>query len=217
MLFYLTGDIQTGKTRWLERMIDELEQANVTVQGVIAPGDWRKAGEGFEKLGIDNVLLPQGERIPFARRRDLAQCDGKGRSTSQSERAQLGWAIDDNAIATVNAHLARIMDGAGCATQPAPNNRLSRKASEPEASPALLVIDEIGRLELECECGLTNAVRLLDRGATESLPHALVIVRSALLDAAKLRFSDTLWNGALEIRPDDRSRCALLDAFGIPT
>ena len=89
MLFLLTGDVQIGKTRWLERLAAELSGDGVQVAGVLAPGVWRVrephevpgerglAGEGrFEKLGIDNVLLPGGERVPFARRRDLALAEG---------------------------------------------------------------------------------------------------------------------------------------------
>ncbi|MFR8830425.1 MAG: hypothetical protein ACLVHC_03640, partial [Eggerthella lenta] len=70
MLFLLTGDVQIGKTRWLERLAAELSGDGVQVAGVLAPGVWRVrephevpgerglAGEGrFEKLGIDNVLL----------------------------------------------------------------------------------------------------------------------------------------------------------------
>ena len=76
MLFLLTGDVQIGKTRWLERLAAELSGDGVQVAGVLAPGVWRVrephevpgerglAGEGrFEKLGIDNVLLPGGERV----------------------------------------------------------------------------------------------------------------------------------------------------------
>ena len=90
MLFILTGDVQSGKTRWLERLVAELAADGVESRGVLAPGVWRPradgddgglrppgSGEGaYEKLGIDNVLLPQGERLRFARRRDLAERDG---------------------------------------------------------------------------------------------------------------------------------------------
>ena len=121
MLFLLTGDVQIGKTRWLERLAAELSGDGVQVAGVLAPGVWRVrephevpgerglAGEGrFEKLGIDNVLLPGGERVPFARRRDLALAEGSFDPTSQSASAQLAWEIADEAIARVNAHFDRI-------------------------------------------------------------------------------------------------------------
>ena len=41
MLFLLTGDVQIGKTRWLERLAAELAGDGVPVAGVLAPGVWR--------------------------------------------------------------------------------------------------------------------------------------------------------------------------------
>ena len=86
MLFLLTGDVQIGKTRWLERLAAELSGDGVQVAGVLAPGVWRVrephevpgerglAGEGrFEKLGIDNVLLPGGETWRWPRDRSIRQ------------------------------------------------------------------------------------------------------------------------------------------------
>ena len=121
MLFLLTGDVQIGKTRWLEKLCGDLAAAGVCVAGVIAPGQWVPRaeeqpggkhgfdGEGrFEKLGIDNVLLPQGERIVFARRRDLAEGDQPFAQGEQAKAAQLAWAISDEAIAQVNNHFAML-------------------------------------------------------------------------------------------------------------
>ena len=121
MLFLLTGDVQIGKTRWLEKLCSDLAAAGVCVAGVIAPGQWVPRTEGqpggrhgfdgegrFEKLGIDNVLLPQGERIVFARRRDLAEGDQPLAQGEQAKAAQLAWAISDEAIAQVNNHFAML-------------------------------------------------------------------------------------------------------------
>lgn len=121
MLFLLTGDVQIGKTRWLENLCASLQAAGTCVAGVVAPGQWVPRPEGqpggkhgfdgagrFEKLGIDNVLLPQGKRIEFARRRDLA-VDGKAFAEgTQAKATKLGWAISDTAIAQVNAHFAEL-------------------------------------------------------------------------------------------------------------
>ena len=125
MLFLLTGDVQIGKTRWLERLCADLANAGVCVAGVVAPGQWVPRPEGepggrhgldgagrFEKLGIDNVLLPQGERIEFARRRDLASAGQAFAEGSQAKAAQLGWAISDEAIAQVNQHFAELAKAA---------------------------------------------------------------------------------------------------------
>ena len=112
MLFLLTGDVQIGKTRWLESLCASLQAAGTCVAGVVAPGQWVPRPEGqpggkhgfdgagrFEKLGIDNVLLPQSKRIEFARRRDLAAGGKAFEEGAQAKAAKLGWAISDTAIA----------------------------------------------------------------------------------------------------------------------
>ena len=57
MLYVLTGDIQTGKTRWLQDTIAALEASGVFPYGVIAPGEWIEHRENgtvtYEKTGID--------------------------------------------------------------------------------------------------------------------------------------------------------------------
>lgn len=216
MLFILTGGVQSGKTRWLERLLVELAADGVESCGVLAPGVWRPragcegegadgvlrplgAGEGaYEKLGIDNVLLPQGERLRFAQRRDLAERDGLLAPASQSAAAQLAWEIPDEAIARVNAHFAVL---AGC-------------WDVPGEQPGLLVVDELGRLELEHGCGLTAALDLLDSGATAACPHALAVVRASLLERAKERFA-AAWGGCVALTPGDDARAAVRAAFGL--
>ena len=91
LLFLLTGEVQSGKTRWLCQVVDDLARSGVPCAGVLAPGVWHGTEEPgrFEKRGIDNVLLPGGERVPFARRNDLAQAAGSFDPESQSARARL--------------------------------------------------------------------------------------------------------------------------------
>lgn len=203
MLFLLTGDIQIGKTRWLQRLVDDLASAGVLCYGVIAPGVWiASEGEqadrnGFEKTGIDNVLLPQGERVPFAQRLDLAKETGNFRAESQAGRIGLGWHISDEAIAAVNAHLAQ----------------MSRQRAN-EAEKGLLVIDEIGRLELFAEGGLTEAMALLAQGPTGPFDDALVVARDTLVDEVDQRFSSA-WGGSCRIAPDDASRSLIEGRLGI--
>ena len=203
MLFVLTGDIQTGKTTWLEHLISQLESRSIGVQGVLAPGVWRSKDDpasnpefvdanGYEKLGIDNVLLPCHERILFARRRDIAEELGLFDPQSQSAKAELVWHIDDTAIERVNAHLCAL------------------PISE-HPVPALLVIDELGRLELLRNVGLTQAMNLLDRGPSDLFPHALVVIRDALLPIALERFDQ--WGTPLPIAPDEQSMQLVIDAF----
>ena len=261
MLFLLTGDVQIGKTRWLESLCASLQAAGTCVAGVVAPGQWVPRPEGqpggkhgfdgagrFEKLGIDNVLLPQGERIGFARRRDLAT-EGKAFAEgAQAKAAKLGWAISDAAIAQVNAHFAALAKQAGItpadsgASSPvaagiaAEASSLAQAGTDPSAvAPAaakavgggtatdktatakagagetqlaphaMLVVDELGRLELLRGCGLTNALAILDAGPTPQFPHAIAVVRETLLEEACRRFEQR-WGEPIAIGPDDAAR-----------
>ena len=229
MLFLLTGDVQIGKTRWLEALCADLSAADVCVAGVIAPGQWvpRPTGQlsgrhdfdgagRFEKLGIDNVLLPQGMRIEFAKRRDLANAGDAFAEGGQARAAQLGWAISDEAIAQVNAHFGELAQAAGvaCAGCVAAAGPKSLRLANQLPGETLLVVDELGRLELMCGCGLTNAVALLDAGPTSAFPHALVVVRETLLDCACERFAPA-WGAPVAIRPTDDARREIFNAFGL--
>ena len=202
MLFLLTGEVQIGKTRWLESLVTELADCGVSCVGVLAPGQWVPSeGEhadanGFEKLGIDNVLLPSGERIPFARRGDLARADGTFDEESQAAKAELAWYIDDAAIDRVNAHF----------------NEIATHASA--AAPGFLIVDELGRLEIWRGGGLTSAMALLAQGPTTAFPHALVVVRDYLLDAAEALFAEA-WPDRCRIKPNDAAREAILGAFKV--
>lgn len=198
MLCILTGDVQIGKSRWLQGLVDELVATGVPCYGVLAPGLWVESdgpaadARGFEKLGIRNVLVPGGEEIAFAMRADLAD---DAEPCSQSDRAQLGWRISDGALARVNAHFAAL---------PALAARDGR--------PGLLVVDELGRLELLRGEGLDGAMALLDAGPTRVFPHALAVVRDGLADAAERRFG-SLWGGAVRVAPGEAARRQVLELF----
>lgn len=210
MLFLLTGEVQTGKTRWLEALVAELAVAGVPCAGVLAPGHWvpsageRADGNGYEKLGIDNVLLPDGERIPFARRSDLARAEGAFDEESQAARAELAWHISDDALARVNAHFDELAD----------SSRRERSAAGTESKDlpgvsGLLIVDELGRLEIWRDEGLTSAVRLLWRGPSPAFPHALVVVRDYLVDDAETLLAPA-WPEITRIAPDEASRATVL-------
>ncbi len=207
MLYILTGDIQIGKTRWLEALVGDLGERGVPVRGVLAPGVWKPnpaCPNGLEKLGIDNVLLPGGERIAFARRRDL---DPAARSEMERHGMpadmKLAWSFSDEAIARVNVHFERFaaLDDAPAAARP--------------ARPGLLVVDELGRLELERGgLGLTSAVALVKRGPRAAWPHTLIVVRDWLVPRAREAFAPA-WGGAVrEISPCPAAREELLGLFG---
>ena len=109
MLFILTGDIQVGKTRWLMRTLNSLEESGVLVGGVLTPGVWRHrspqeitdasgAGEcgEYEKLGIDALLLPERGRISFARPASWGVDGADAQRANQSREAKLGWNISED-------------------------------------------------------------------------------------------------------------------------
>ena len=108
---------------------------------------------------------------------------------------QLGWEISDDAIAQVNAHFDRI------AARPHHNGRQS-----------LLVVDELGRLELMRNQGLTSALALLDGGPNPAFPHALIVVRDVLVDLACERFAPS-WGDPSLVSPTQDAEEAIRRAF----
>lgn len=221
MLFILTGVMQTGKTRWLERLIGQVRACDLPVYGVVAPGQWidhgadAPVGQRFEKLGIDNILLPQNERIAFARRPDLVgrNCEGSDADNgsknalthcSQSTQAKLGWAIDDAAIDQVNVHFCTLCAQAKDCTLPEDIKRATGITAQAPKRPGLLVIDELGPLELLKNGGLTSAMDVLSQGPSPLCAHALIVVRESLLETAAQRFGDC-WGGATAIYPTEES------------
>ena len=187
MLLILTAPIQTGKTRWLEALISELSSRGVASYGVVAPGRWHREPEegGFlVKDGIDNVLLPSGERVRLA---EAARC--------HSGTAGLGWSFDAAALARVDGHFAEL-------------------ASRADAAPGLLVVDELGPLELKRGEGLAHAVELLERGPAPAWPHAVVVVRPALVPLAKERFQ-AAWGDLEPIVPGDDARRLVFGLLGV--
>ena len=95
----------------------------------------------------------------------------------------MGWHIDDAAIARVNEHLSSI-----------------EKRAEDDRRRKLLVIDELGRLELDHESGLGEAMRLLRNGPCAGMKDALAVVRETFAERAESLFAET-WNGVLRIAP----------------
>ena len=124
-----------------------------------------------EKVGIENVLLPSRERVL------LATPAEDGCSTG------LGWEFDAAALARVNAHLVGLAADSG------------------DAQPGLLVIDEVGPLELRRGAGLTAALELLSGGPKPAWPHALVVVRSALAEEVAARLKP-VWEQCAHVFPD---------------
>ena len=186
MLFILTGEFEIGKTRWLEAELAYLRANGVPAAGVIAPGIWERTPDGFEKRGIDNVLLPEGRRIRFALRRDLSG-DGVPEAAHANETCTK-WRIEEDAVNQVNGLFST----------------LAAQRNDVVAFPSLLVVDELGPLELVRGAGLTQAMALLDMGPSAAYPHALIIVRSSLVECACERFASA-WGEHVILQPDDQS------------
>lgn len=207
MLLILTGQIRTGKTTWLRARVGALEAAGVACYGVTAPGVWDDRGR---KVAIDNELLPGARRVRLARAADPAEAGG------------MAWDFDAAALARVNAHLAGLREGGQRGDGPAGGRldggelregvphggELARSIPHGDASPArtarpgLLVVDELGPLELRRGAGLTEALALLAEGPTPAWPHALVVVRAGLAGEAASLLAPA-WGEVRELRPDD--------------
>lgn len=205
VLYILTGNIQIGKTRWLQALVSDLEARGAVCDGVIAPGVWREdKTDGFDKLGIDNELLPTHEVVHFARRDDLARAEGTFDTNAQSAKAMLRWHISDEAIKKVNAHFDVLMQAAE-----APQKLDAPECARVHANPAkrMLIVDELGRLELLRNEGLTSAMKLLERGPEGRYECALLVARDMfdLPHRAEMRFTDA-WGGSKRISPTDEAR-----------
>ncbi len=64
MIFILTGPVDSGKTTFLKRVIEELKKQKVKMDGFLSEG----IVEGQEKIGYDLVDLGVGKSIPFIRK-----------------------------------------------------------------------------------------------------------------------------------------------------
>ncbi|NHM15197.1 hypothetical protein GMI69_00710 [Eggerthellaceae bacterium zg-887] len=179
MLVLVTGDRQVGKTRWLERLVEACERQGMTCKGVVCPGVWQpdECG-GLAKVGIEALLLPEHENIPFACKRGLSP--EAPAPSHQADAAKLVWRIYDEAIERINKQFDDI-------------------AAQGLGERDLLVVDEIGVLELVFGKGFASALALLDAPVCKAGPgqaggccvgaHAAVIVRPELIEDAKKRFA----------------------------
>lgn len=79
------------------------------------------------------------------------------------EKGKLGWIFDEQRIEQINAHLATCTDA------------------------QLLIIDELGPMEMLRNEGYTEGLALLDN---RQVQNALLVVRPSLLDAARERWGE---------------------------
>ena len=159
-IFVMTGAFMTGKTTWIARMLERAASLAPTLRiaGVYTPAVF----EDGAKTAINAVLLPSGERFLFAPRKQ-APSGRQGGAPLPDGTIHFGWDFQDDALARINAHLATCRD---C---------------------DLLVIDELGPLEMLHSQGYTEGLRLLDELA---VPNALLVIRPSLLDVASERWGE---------------------------
>lgn len=164
MLALVTGDIGVGKTTVVGQVVT-LARA----RGYVCAGLWAPAHvvDG-RKVGIETVDLSNGERrrlavrlLPLATDVPSASREAHKEDSVASERLG-GYTFDPAVLAWANRVLA----------------------SAVAAQPDLLVVDEIGPLELERNGGLAPVLVPL---AAMAVPRALVVVRAWLLDALRAR------------------------------
>ncbi len=189
MLYIVTGSIQSGKTRWLQEVVRQLEESSVRCEGILAPGIWSKAEDGFRKEGILNVLLPSHKTITFALRPDESKGIAANIKCSDNSSPQSGWYIDEDAVQEVNRHFARLDE---------------HLKSSKDNTESILIIDELGILELLRNQGITQALKLLEKGPQGHYKHALVVVRAKkeLPKIVEERFSES-WGGSEIIDPHE--------------
>ncbi len=201
MLFIVTGETQTGKTRWLMSLLGTLEDQGVVCYGVVSPGRWEECVHydehtfsektEFVKQGIDALLLPERKHLLFAKK--CTELTPHEIRPNQSSKLGLGWYIFDEAIEQVNAHLKSLITQEG-------------------STKGLLVVDELGILELEAGGGFTMAVDMLKQGPTVLYDTAIFVVRSALYAKAE-ELARPGWKSIQQLEPNDSSAKLVLKAL----
>jgi nucleoside-triphosphatase THEP1 len=153
-LLIVSGDFETGKTRFSQQLAQGLQEAGWDVAGIVSPAVF----EDGVKTAIDALDLRSGERHRLAERNQAgSSLDGPATSHWQFSQETLDWC-----------------DG------------VLRSASPCD----LLVIDELGPLEFDRGIGLQAGLEAIDEGRYLA---SVVVVRSALLERVKARWSHAEW------------------------
>ena len=195
VLYLLSSPQRSGKTRWLQALLTRRDALGVPTYGVLAPGRWASVDGILAKVGIDNLLLPDRTLLSFASPASAGPAGDGG--CAQSRRAGLGWDISDSALLHVNDHFEALLARRG----------------ELAARPGVMVVDELGPLELARGEGLRSALALLDAGPCAAWEDAVVVVRPALLEAAAEGLRDA-WGEPEPLQPGSRVPRRLLGGTG---
>jgi nucleoside-triphosphatase THEP1 len=170
----LTGAVGVGKTTVAERVVGLARQQGLTCGGLLAPAMLDGCGL---KAGIWGVDLRTGERRILARTDQ--EINGPAMGPYSFDNAALAWAtgIVEVAITTVDPRTGEHND--------------------------LLVVDEIGKLELWRGIGLAPILPKLAAGAVS---RSLVLVRDSLLTDLQTRLGSV---EQMVFRVDKENRSSL--------
>eukprot|EP00754_Rhynchopus_humris_P034249 Rhum_TRINITY_DN15579_c0_g1::Rhum_TRINITY_DN15579_c0_g1_i1::g.161319::m.161319/K06928/NTPCR; nucleoside-triphosphatase len=152
----LTGVPSVGKTTLFKRVVSELATrfGHDAVRGFLVEEE--RGGPDGGRTGFHLVTLPDGARQPFAgRTKDVAAADAAGAGGAGAHVVMGRWCVFLGAFEA--AALAVLRDAL-------------RRAAEC-AAPVVLVVDEIGKMEL-----LSEAFRALMEGVLEAPPANLYVV-----------------------------------------
>jgi len=147
----LTGDVHIGKTTVCFKLVDWARQHGYAVCGILTQPFFDDQGV---RLGLTVLDLASGERHDLARIAPTRSC-----SHSASDGPRVGpYRFEPAGLRRASAVLERAV----------------------AESSDLLIVDEVGRLELEQSAGLHE---VLDLVAASGVPRTLWVVRRTLLDA----------------------------------
>lgn len=153
----LSGDVHIGKTTVCRAVAELVRERGYSVHGILTPPILDSHGT---RLGIEAVDLASGTRRELAR---VWQGQPEQQGDWNWEGPQIGpYCFDPAILEWAHGAIARGI-AHGC---------------------DLLIIDEIGRLELEQGLGFSQALDLL---GTSVAVRSLLVVRASLLEAFRRR------------------------------
>ena len=200
----LTGEVHVGKTTVCRAVVHLAQQRGYCVRGILttpifspvgrlAPaGRYSRPERGSSPLGTPPLgLRPPGRTASRVSGTPPCVLDRVGGTRANGETGQrLGFTLFNLATAE-QRELARVdRDYGGPTVGPYHFDPAALQWGQDTIARAiaadcdLLVVDEIGRLELEQDTGFSQVLGLL---ATSVVPRSLLVVRTALLDAFRRR------------------------------
>lgn len=144
-IFLVTGERGAGKTTWLKQLVAAARQVGYPVNGLLSPG----AFENGNKIAINLVNLATDETRFMCTPVEPHLSAGRGR-IRRLDTGKLvlgGWEMQEDVLQWGNELLYEAI--------------LSQHTAKSE-TPAILIIDELGPLELNYGLGFTNAIQLGD-------------------------------------------------------